>query len=152
MREIGIEIPPEMLIKSSTLQEKNELIEAMQQQQQQQQQMAQQQQQVQMQVLQAQIEDLKSRAMANQGLGVERLSRIEENRALAVERVAEAQKDRDLGTLDRIKAVKELTDIDLNQIERAVHIIRLIQESQVRESVQSEEEVQQERPLQAGAA
>jgi hypothetical protein len=149
MREMGIEIPPELLIKSSTLQEKNELIEAIQQQQQQQQQMAQQQQQMQMQVLQAQIEDLKSKAMANQGLGVERVSRVEENRALAVERIAEAQKDRDLGTLDRIKAVKELTDIDLGQIERAVHIIRLIQESQVRESVDSEEKVQQEAGLQA---
>lgn len=148
MREMGIEIPAELLIKSSTLQDKNELIEAIQQQQQQQQQLAQQQQQMQMQVLQAQIEDLKSKAMANQGLGVERVSRVEENRALAVERIAEAQKDRDLGTLDRIKAVKELTDIDLGQIERAVHIIRLIQESQVRESVESEEKVQQEGPLQ----
>jgi hypothetical protein len=149
MREIGIEIPPEMLIKSSTLQEKNELIEAMQQQQQQQQQLAEQQQQVQMQVLQAQIEDLKSRAMANQGLGVERISRIEENRALAVERIAEAQKDRDMGTLDRIKAVKELTDIDLNQIEKAIQIIRTIQEGQERESMQSEQKVEQDRPLEA---
>jgi len=148
MREIGIEIPPELLIKSSTLQEKNELIEALQSQQQQQQKLAMEQQQVQLQVLQAQIEDLKSRAMANQGLGVERISRIEENRALAVERIAEAQKDRDLGTLDRIKAVKELTDIDLAQIEKAVNIIRLIQESQVQESVESEEKVQQERPIQ----
>lgn len=147
MREIGIEIPAEMLIKSSTLQEKNELIEAMQQQQQQQQQLAEQQQQVQMQVLQAQIEDLKSRAMANQGLGVERISRIEENRALAVERIAEAQKDRDMGTLDRIKAVKELTDIDLGQIEKAINIIRAIQEGQERESVQSQEKVQQDRPM-----
>ena len=149
MREIGIEIPAEMLIKSSTLQEKNELIEAMQQQQQQQQQLAEQQQQVQMQVLQAQIEDLKSRAMANQGLGVERVSRVEENRALAIERVAAAQKDRDMGTLDRIKAVKELTDIDLGQIEKAINIIRAIQEGQERESVQSEQKVEQDRPLEA---
>jgi hypothetical protein len=130
MREIGVEIPPEMLIKSSTLQDKNELIEAMQKQQQAQQQMAQQQQQVQMEVLKAQIEDLKSRAMANQGLGVERVSRVEENRALAIERVAEAQRDRDSGTLDRIKAVKELTDIDLSQIERAINILKMIQEDQ----------------------
>lgn len=149
MREIGIEIPPEMLIKSSTLQDKNELIEAMQQQQQQQQQMAQQQQQVQMQVLQAQIEDLKSRAMANQGLGVERVSRVEENRALAIERLAEAQKDRDLGTLDRIKAIKELTDIDLGQIQKAINILKMIQEGQGQEAQKNEQNLQQERPLQA---
>lgn len=149
MRELGIEIPAELLIKSSTLQEKNELIEAIQQQQQQQQQLASEQQQIQLQVLQAQIEDLKSRAMANQGLGVERISRIEENRALAIERVAEAQKDRDLGTLDRIKAVKELTDIDLNQIEKAIQIIRSIQESQMRESVETEQKVEKQTPLEA---
>lgn len=147
MREMGIDIPPELLIKSSTLQEKNELIEAIGQQQQQQQQMAQQQQQVQMEVLKAQIEDLKSRAMANQGLGVERVSRVEENRALAIERLAEAQKDRDLGTLDRIKAVKELTDIDLGQIERAINILKIIQEDQHLESEQKKPEQQQ--PLQA---
>lgn len=149
LREIGVEIPPDMLIKSSTLQDKNELIEAINKQQQSQQQQAEQQQQVQLQVLQAQIEDLKARAMANQGLGVERVSRVEENRALALERVAEAQKDRDMGTLDRIKAVKELTDIDLSQIEKALGIIKAIQAAQVGESVQSEKAVQQERPIQA---
>lgn len=148
MKEIGIEIPNEMLINSSTLQNKNELIQAMQQQQQQAQQQQQQQQEIQMQVLQAQIEDLKAKAMANQGLGVERVSRVEENRALAVERIAEAQKDRDLGTLDRIKAVKELTDIDLSQIERAINILKMIQEDQ-NQSTQRNENLQQERPLQA---
>ncbi len=148
MREMGVEIPTEMLIKSSTLQEKNELIEAISQQQQQQQQMAQQQSEMQMQVLQAQIEDLKSRAMANQGLGVERVSRVEENRALAIERIAEAQKDRDLGTLDRIKAIKELTDIDLGQIERAINIIKAIQESQSQEET-TNANIQQEKPIQA---
>lgn len=147
MRELGIEIPTELLIKSSTLQEKNELIEAITQQQQQQQQQADQQSQVQIQVLQAQIEDLKARAMANQGLGVERVSRVEENRALAIERVAEAQKDRDLGTLDRIKAVKELTDIDLSQIERAINILKMIQEGQAGEE-QQRGNIQQKSPMQ----
>jgi hypothetical protein len=120
----------------------------MQKQQEQQQQMAQQQQQVQMEVLKAQIEDLKSRAMANQGLGVERVSRVEENRALAIERVAEAQRDRDSGTLDRIKAVKELTDIDLSQIERAINILKMIQQDQ-NQGIEKNENIQQEKPLQA---
>jgi hypothetical protein len=130
IKELGVPVPTELLIKSSTLQGKQELIDAIKQQEQQQQQMAMQQQQVQMEVLKAQIEDLKSKAIANQGLGVERLSRVQENRALAVERLAEAQKDRDLGTLDRIKAVKELTDIDLGQIERALNILKIMQEGQ----------------------
>lgn len=130
IREIGVQVPVELLIESSTLQNKKELKDAITAQEQQASQMQMQQQNMQLEVLKAQIEDLRSRAMANEGLGVERASRVHENRALAVERIAEAQKDRDLGTLDRIKAVKELTEMDLNQLEKALEIIRSIQEGQ----------------------
>ncbi len=137
LREIGVEIPSKILVESSTIQNKKELTDALNQQEQQQAQAQQQQQAVQMEVLKAQIEDLKAKAMANEGLGVERASRVDENRALAIERIAEAQKDRDLGTLDRIKAVKELTDIDLNQLGKALDIIRAIQETQAGEAKES---------------
>lgn len=130
MREVGLPIPTDMLIKSSTLTNKNELIESINKQEQQQAQMAQQQSQAQIELLKAQIEDLKSRATANQGLGIERISRVEENRALAVERIAQAQHDRDAGTLDRIKAAKELTDIDLNQLQKVIDIIQSMQEKE----------------------
>ena len=138
MREIGMPIPTDLLIKSSTLQNKKELTDAIQAQEQQQSQMAQQQQMAQIEVLKAQIEDLKSRALANEGLGIERASRVQENRALAIERLAEAQKDRDLGTLDRIKAVKELTTIDLSHLEKAVEILKSIQEGQSVEGEQKQ--------------
>jgi len=128
LKELGVPVPTDLLIKSSTLQNKDELVASIQQAEQQQQQMAQQQHEAQVAVLQAQIKDLDAKAVANQGLGLERASRIEENRALAVERLAEAQKDRDLGVLDRIKAVKELTDIDLGQLEKALNIIRSLQQ------------------------
>ena len=130
LREIGIPVPTELLVNSSTLQNKKELIDGLQQQEQQQAQAQQQQQAAQLELLKAQIEDLKSRAIANEGLGYERASRIEENRALAIERIAEAQKDRDLGTLDRVKAAKELTEIDLRQLEKSLDIIKIIQEQQ----------------------
>lgn len=133
MREMGIPVPTDMLITNSTLQNKNELIEAIKGQEQQQAQMQQQQQQVQMQVMQAQMEDLKSKAVANKGLGLERISRVEENRALAVERLAEAQKDRDMGVLDRVKAAKELASMDLDQLERIIGIVKLLQSDQAQE-------------------
>ena len=129
LKELGVPVPTDILIKSSTLQNKDELVKAIQQSEQQQQQMQMQQQQAQVAVLQAQIKDLESKAIANQGLGVERASRVEENRALAIERIAEAQKDRDLGTLDKIKAIKELTEIDLKHLEKALGIIQMIQQS-----------------------
>lgn len=136
LRETGVPVPTDLLIKSSTLQNKKELIDAIQAQEQQASQQSQMQQQAEIQVLQAKIQDLNAKAMANEGLGVERASRIQENRALAIERLAEAQKDRDLGTLDRIKAAKELTTLDLDQIERAISILKTIQGGQEIESQQ----------------
>jgi hypothetical protein len=128
LRELGVPVPSDLLVKSSTLQNKQELIDALGKQEQQQAQMAQQQQMAQIELLKAQIEDLNAKAMANEGLGAERASRIQENRALAIERMAEAQKDRDLGVLDRIKAVKELDGIDLDHLERALNLLKGIQE------------------------
>ena len=128
LRELGVPVPTEILIHTSTLQNKEELVSAIQQQEQQQMQQQQQQSQMQMEVLKAQIEDLKSRAMANEGLGVERHQGLRKIDSLAVERVAAAQKDRDLGVLDKIKAAKELTEIDLKHIERAIAIIQGLEE------------------------
>lgn len=128
LREMGVPVPTEVLIKNSTLQGKDELVQAIQAQEQQQSQMAQAQQEAQTQVLHAQIKDLEAKAMANEGLGVERASRVQENRALAIERLAAADKDHDMGLLDRAKAVKELASIDLEQLERAVSILKMMQE------------------------
>lgn len=130
LREMGVPVPTDQLIESSTLQNKKELMEAISKQEEQQAQMAQQQQEAQVEVLKAQIADLKSRAMANEGLGYERASRVAENQALAVERVAQAERDREGASLDRIRAAKELQDIDLSQLERAMNIIRMMQESE----------------------
>jgi len=134
LREMGVPVPINVLIETSTLQNKQELVDAIQEQEEQQAQMAQDQAAAEIEVLKAKIEESKARAMANEGLGVERASRVQENRALAIERLAEAQKDRDMGTLDRIRAVKELTDIDLNQLEQALNILRMVQESQRQEA------------------
>lgn len=134
LREMGVPVPASVLIENSTLQNKNELLEAIGQQEQQQGQMAQMQQAAQVEVLKAQIKDLNAKAMANEGLGYERASRIAENNALAVERIAAAQKDRDLGTLDRIKAVKELSTIDLDQLQKTLEILKMIQGGQEEES------------------
>lgn len=128
LREMGIPVPAEILVESSTLQNKEKLTNALSQQEQQAAQAGQEQHQAQIQLLQAQIEDLHARAVANQGLGHERASRIQENQALAVERRAAAHKDLEEATLDKAKAIKELTSIDLDQFYRAVEILKLIQE------------------------
>lgn len=94
LREVGVPIPDEILLESATLQQKNKLVEAIQQQNQQKQQQEQAQAQLQMQQTEAQINLANARAVADEGLGHERMSRIAENQALAEERKAEATKDR----------------------------------------------------------
>lgn len=153
--EIGILQPiPEIvdqLLGALQIQNKKEILDAIQQNQQQQAQSQQEQQQAQIALLKAQIEDIKARAVANEGLGMERASRIEENRALAVERIAAAQKDRDLGTLDLVKAAKELGDLDLSQLERAIKIIAQIQNFQSESSEgRAEENLTETTARQAG--
>jgi len=133
MKQMGIDIPASLILDASTLQNKNDLMQAVSQTEQQQNMQSQQQMQAQMQLMQAQIESLSARAMADKGLGVERVSRVQENRALAVERLAEAEKDRESANLEMAKTMKELEELDIRQIERLFELTqklkRLTQES-----------------------
>lgn len=147
LRGLDIPVPPSILIESSTLQNKKELIDALTKQEQQQAQFQQQQSETQIAVLKAQIDDLKARAMANEGLGYERASRVQENQALAVERIAAAQKDRESGSLDRIKAAKELQGMDIDQLGRLVEIIKALQESDKQEAEEIAQNTIQKQPI-----
>lgn len=145
LRELGVPVTTELLIENSTLTNKQQLIEGIAKQEQEQAQMQQQQSQMQIELLKAQIESLQAKAIADNGLGMERASRIQENSALALERKAEAQKDRDLGTLHYAKALKELQDMDLTQIEKLIGLANALQEmGKAKEEVV--EEVQEKTP------
>lgn len=128
LREVGVPIPDTELLRAATLQNKEQLIKAIEQQQQQQQQMQQQQMQLQLQELEAQIKLANARATADEGLGYERMSRIQENQQLAVERAAKAEEDRSDAMLNRVKILKEIEDVDINQLEKLVNLARLMQE------------------------
>ena len=64
--------------------------------------------------------------MADQGLGLERVARIEENRALAEERIAEAQNQRSMSVYHEIKAMKEIESIDVDQLHKLAQIVETI--------------------------
>lgn len=123
LKEIGIPIPTEDLLADATFQNKNETIEKIVKQEQEQAQMQQQQAQMQMKQLEAQANLANARAQADQGLAIERTSRVSENQALAVERRAESIADLERASLDKIKAVKELATIDLTQFEQLLSIV-----------------------------
>jgi len=128
LREAGVPIPDDVLLDNATLQNKKQLIEAVQAQQQQAQQAQQAQMQMAMAEQESKIELAKARATADQGLGLERVSRVEENRALAIERIAEAKKDQEIGLLNLVKALKEIDSVDIEHVEKLIALSRLVKE------------------------
>lgn len=143
LRELGVPIPDDELIEACSLQNKKELIEKMAQASQAQQQMQQQQMQAQIEEQIARTNLAKARAVADEGLGLERVSRIEENQALALERRAAAVKDQDQGFLDLVKALKEIDDIDISQIEKLMTLANMVQQ----QSAQIQQQATVEQPI-----
>lgn len=127
LREAGVPIPDEVLLESATIVNKKDLIAAVTRNQQQQAQMQQMQLQAQMEEQKARTELAQARAVADKGLGLERVSRIQENKALAEERRAEAVKDNELALLNFVKAVKELEGIDYEHIEKALTLAKMLE-------------------------
>ena len=126
LREAGVPIPDEILLEAVTIQNKKQLIEAINAQKQQQMQMQQQQMQAAMQEQAARTDLAKARAVADRGLGIERASRVQENRALAEERRAAAEKDYDMAALNIIKASKELESTDIAHIKELLGLSEIL--------------------------
>lgn len=126
LKGAGVPVPDEVLLESCTIQNKKDLIESIQRTQLQQSQMQQAQFQAAMEEQQARTNLAKARAVADEGLGLERTSRIQENNALAIERHAAAEKDRDMGFLNLVKALKEVDSVDLHQIEKLIQLSNLV--------------------------
>ena len=130
LREVvGEMITTEDLLEASTIQGKKKLVEKVQQRQEQAQQQAQEVHQYAIQLQQAQMESMKAKSVADQGLGVERFARVEENRALAVEKMAEAQNQRSLAVYHELKAAQELETMDLTHLEKLFGLIHNLQEA-----------------------
>jgi hypothetical protein len=128
LKEMGVPIPDSSLIEAATIQNKDEIIQQIQQQQQQQQQQQTAQLESTIQEQQARTQLAQAHAMANQGLGAERFSRIEENRALADEREAKAHNDEQMALLNFAKAMKEIETIDITHLEKIISLQRMLKE------------------------
>lgn len=126
LRETGIPIPNDVIIKAATLQDKKELIEAIERQQQQQEQQAQMQLESQLKLQEAQAKLAAARTIADEGLGIERLSRVNENHALAEERKAQADRDEEEALLTFIKSVKEIQHLDLESVAKTINMLGLL--------------------------
>lgn len=126
LQRIGINIPPKTLIDAATLQRKDELIKDIEQNMQQAQQTQQAQMELQMEELKSRTELSRARAQADAGLGIERMSRVAENQALAQERKSEAVKDDQQALLNYVKALKEIENIDLDQLQKLISLKKML--------------------------
>lgn len=138
LRQAGVPIADDLLIDASTLQNKKKLIDSIVQSSKQQQEMQMQQMQIQMADIQARTELSKARATADTGLGIERMSRIQENQALAMERQHEARKDDEVALLNLVKALKEIDTMDLSHIEQLIRMSQAINQESSIESKMAE--------------
>jgi hypothetical protein len=130
LRETGVPIPDHLLLKASTIQNKKELTDAIMQDSEKRAQMEQMQLKITLEEQQARTNLANARAVADKGLGMERVSRIEENQELAVERRAEAQKDRTQGILNLVKSLQEIDDVDIAQIQKLLALAGFMRSSQ----------------------
>lgn len=122
LQAAGIPIAPEDLLEASTIQNKSDIIENMKKREEAGAKQAQEEQAIQMQVLQSQINSLNSKAHADQSLGLERISRIQENQGLAEERHSQAIENISDARLNRAKTMKEIEGLDVHQIEKLIAI------------------------------
>lgn len=126
-----MQIKPDMfdaedILEAATIQNKTEMIEKYKQRQQAAQQMQQQQLQAQQQLQQAQIEGITSRAQADQATGLERQSRVPENLSFSVQRLSEAEEQRELAVLNKVRALKELEEIDITHLEKLLAMANML--------------------------
>ncbi len=145
LNSLGRPVGPEFfeeLIESSSLQNKNKLLEAMKKNQESLSQVQEMQAQLSMQKEEAEIKDLLARSEANAGLGLERASRVTENRALAIERLSESEKDKQLATLNLVKAMKELEDMDIDQLKKLYALSQSLKEANTPSEIQEKAFVQ----------
>ncbi len=130
LREAGVPISNEDLLEASTFQGKKKIIENMQQLQQQQQQQQQLQQQAAVEEVQARTNLANARATADQGLGIERMSRVQENQALAIERQAKAHSEEESALLSKVRVLKELEQLDLAHVEKLISLANMLKNSE----------------------
>lgn len=126
LKEAGVPISDQDLLEAATIQNKKKIMENAAAQQQQIAQQQQEQAQSALREQEARINLANARSQADTGLGLERMSRIKENQALAVERRAEAEKDRELALLHFAKALKEIEDVDLRQLEKIIRLSKVV--------------------------
>ena len=110
LREMGIPIPTEFLLKNSTLQGKDELVKTLAEQEQMQAELAKQKSQLELAVMESQLENAKADTAQKIAMAKERLGRTKSNIGLFEERVSELTQNRAKAVKDKVSAVKDFLE------------------------------------------
>ncbi len=141
-REVtGIQIPDNVIIEASTLQNKEKLTSALAEQAKEQQEMAKEAHDLQMQQLDVDTKTKLAYAESQLGLAAERRNKIGLDAALSVERIQQAQTDRSSSLLNIVKAIKELQSIDIEHLQGYIDIMDRLTPSEAETPKRVESEV-----------
>ena len=110
LREMGIPVPTPFLLKNSTLQGKDELIEAIQAEEQQQAALAEQKAHLDLAILQSQLQQNTAKTADYLAMARERVGRTKSNIGLFEERMSELTQNRAQAAKDKMSAIKEFLD------------------------------------------
>ena len=147
LREMGVPIPTEYLLKNMNIPDKDELIKQIQATEQQQSQQQQQMAQLQMKQIQVDTETKLSYAEGQKALAAERMNKTRLDAALSAERLQQADQDRTGSILNLVKAVKEIQGMDLEHLERSLGMV-MAMEGQASQQQQPQMPQSQEQPMQ----
>jgi hypothetical protein len=125
----GLPIPPDQLLEDLTIQDKDKLVQAIQQQQQQAQQQQEQQFKLQMQNQQIVNDSLQAKAESDRSLAQERMGKMHLEQYQIHESLAKSQAERSRASLDEIKAVHEVQTMDVDNFEKIIRLVHDIQDS-----------------------
>lgn len=130
LREIGVPIPNDQLLEACTLQNKKELIEAIQKEQQAASQMQQQQAQVAMQELASRAQYSQAKSQSELALADERHMRVQVEGAEIIEKQHQALKLDEEALLAKVKILKELEQLDLGHIRSLIEMANMLKPQQ----------------------
>jgi len=74
---------------------------------------------------------LAAKAESDRALASERLNKIQTDQAMSMEKIAQSQQHRESAVLDRVRAAKELADMDLTQLQKMLDILTTLQQQEV---------------------
>ena len=138
LREIGVPVPDEVIIEAATIQNKNKLVETIKALNEAQQQQQQYQMQVETDLRQAQTNLANAKVESDLSLAKERDSRVFSNVGLMEERELQGQSDRIKSLLDLVKAMQEIDDATIGQLQKVIALAKITDAANLGESRKTE--------------